>query len=83
MQDPLIVVEKREGVIIMVHIDPDFKTKKAFKDAFKAGREIYTYSPGIFPSKRDGRDTVEAPAAYHKWYASVEVKNGKIVKIIG
>jgi hypothetical protein len=67
----------------MVHIDPDFKTKKAFKDAFKAGKEIYTYSSGIFPSKSDGRDTVEAPAAYHKWYASVEVKNGKIVKIIG
>ena len=82
MQDSSIVVEKREGVI-MVHIDPDFKTKKAFKDAFKAGREIYTYSSGIYPSRKDGRDAVEAPAAYHKWYASVEVKNGKIVKIYG
>jgi hypothetical protein len=82
VQDPSVVVEKGER-IIMVHIDPDFKTKKAFKEAFKAGREIYTYSSGIFPSKSDGRDTVEAPAAYHTWYASVEVKNGKIVKIHG
>ena len=66
----------------MVHISPDFKTKKEFKAAFAAGRHIATYSPGIFPSCTDCTDTVEAPAHYHKWYARVLVKDGYIVKIL-
>jgi hypothetical protein len=67
----------------MVHIDPDYPTKKAFKEAFAKGKDIYTYSPGPFPSPSEGRVVVEAPARYHKWYATVIVKNNKIIKIVG
>jgi hypothetical protein len=67
----------------MVHIDPDFPTKKAFKEAFAKGRKIYIYSPGPFPVPPDGRAVVEAPAHYHKWYANVVVKDYLIVKIVG
>jgi len=66
----------------MVHITPDFKTKKEFLEAFKKGVEITTYTPGgLFPSKQDGRVSIEAPAEFHKWYCSVEIKDQKVVKI--
>lgn len=64
----------------MVHINPDFKTKKEFLEALKKGRKIYVFSPGPFPAPVNGRVTIEAPANYHKWYLSVEIKDGKIVK---
>lgn len=67
----------------MVHIDPDFETKKLFKEAFQKGRKIYIYSPGPFPVPQNGKAVVEAPSRYHKWYASVIVENGIIVKIVG
>lgn len=66
----------------MVHIDPDYETKKAFKEAFKKGKAIYIYSPGPFPVPANGRAVVEAPARYHRWYSTVIVENHKIVKIV-
>lgn len=67
----------------MVHISPDFETKKAFKEAVKAGKKIRIYSPGPFPVPVNGRVAVEAPARYHKWYASVIVKDGYVEKVLG
>lgn len=68
----------------MVHIDPDFKTKKEFKEAFRKGVEIMTYTPGgLFQSADNGVVTIEAPAMFHKWYCRVEIKDRKVVKIIG
>lgn len=68
----------------MVHIDPDFKTKKEFKMAIAAGKSVYVYQPGPFPLSNggNGRFVVEAPANYHKWYCSVECIDGKIIKVI-
>jgi hypothetical protein len=67
----------------MCHIEPDFATKKAFKDAFKAGVQIRCYNPsGIFPQK-DGKDVVEAPASYHRWYSQVMITGGYVSKILG
>ena len=67
----------------MVHISPDFPTKKAFKEAVAAGKKIRIYSPGPFPVPVNGKAVVEAPANYHKWYASVIVKDGYVVKVTG
>jgi hypothetical protein len=66
----------------MAHISPDFKSKKEFKEAVKSGKLISVYSPGIFPAKTDGIETVEAPANYHKWYARVQVKDGYVIKVL-
>jgi hypothetical protein len=66
----------------MVHISPDFETKKAFREAVKAGRKIRVYGPGIYPAKDNGREVVEAPARYHKWYATVLVRDGFVVKVV-
>lgn len=66
----------------MTHITPDFQTKKAFKEAVKSGKEIIVMG-GFMLQERilNGTATIEAPANYHKWYASIELIDGKIVKV--
>lgn len=62
----------------------NFKTKKQFKDAVAAGREITIFSPGgIGMPKTDGKEFVQGPhfPEPHKWYAEVEMSGGKIVKV--
>lgn len=66
----------------MAHITPDFKTKKAFLEAFLRGVKIEVYSPGIYPAKKDGIEYIEAPSNFHKWYARVRVQNGYVVEVL-
>lgn len=68
----------------MVHIEPDFKTKKAFLEYLKT-KPVYVYQPGgLYPIANNGTGTygIEAPAAYHKWYCRVECVDCKIVKVL-
>lgn len=62
----------------------DFKTKKAFKEAFKAGDIIDVYEPGPFPGKMIGEVSIEGPhyPQPHTWYARVQIEDGRVVKII-
>ena len=64
------------------HIEPDFPSKKAFKEFIAKGGKVYTVHPGPFPAKHDGKVAVEAPAHYHKWYAMVEIKDDVVIKVI-
>lgn len=62
----------------------NFKTKKELKEAFKEGRELTVYQPEPFgPEVKDGSVCIEGPhyPKPHSWYAGVEVKEGKIIKI--
>lgn len=66
----------------MSYVNPNYKSKKDFLAAVKAGKEHYTYNPsGMFETKRDGSDVVEGPhyPQPHRWYASVVVKDGKVI----
>lgn len=67
----------------MAYVNPNFKTKKALREAVKNGQHVTVYSPGMFPANQNGRETVEGPhfPKPHSWYASVEVENGKVVKV--
>lgn len=68
----------------MSYADVNFKTKKELKEAVTNGRSIRTYNPsGMFPVTQNGKDCVEGPhyPQPHKWYASVEVKDGVIVSV--
>jgi len=61
------------------------KTKKALKEAIAAGKEIGAFQPGgIWPAKTDGKATIEGPhyPKPHRWYASVLLKDGIIVKVL-
>ena len=64
---------------------PNFKTKKALKEAVKAGEPVTAFQPGgMFESQTDGTATIEGPhyPAPHRWYARVLLEDGKVVKVL-
>lgn len=67
----------------MAYVDPNFPTKKALKEALAAGREVYVFSPGPFGCKQNGTESVEGPhyPKPHSWYATVEVADGRVIKV--
>ena len=66
-----------------MYVDPNFKTKKALREAIEQGDAVQVFSPGPFPAKENGIEYVEGPhfPAPHTWYAQVEVKDGRVVKV--
>ena len=68
----------------MAYVSPNFKTKKALKEAVATGRKVEVFSPGPFGVKSEGRVSVEGPhyPEPHRWYASVQVKDGYVVKVV-
>jgi hypothetical protein len=67
----------------MAYVDPNFKSKKALKEAIAEGKDVYVFSPGPFPVAKNGRVAIEGPhyPKPHTWYAQVEVEDGKVVKV--
>ena len=68
-----------------MYVTPNFKTKKAFKEAVKAGEHVRLFDPGSFGQAIiDGTTCVEGPhyPEPHRWYASVTIKDNKIVRVI-
>lgn len=66
-----------------IYVSPNFKTKKAIKEALAAGKTVEVFSPGPFPAPRDGHVTLEGPhyPEPHRWYAQGVVADGKLVSI--
>jgi len=67
-----------------MYVQPNFKTKKALKEAVKAGQDVSVFSPGPFPCPQDGRVAVEGPhyPKPHTWYAQVLAKGGQVQKVL-
>lgn len=67
----------------MAYVTTNPPTKKALKEAVAAGQRLEVFSPGPFGVTRDGIESVEGPQypRPHSWYASVEVRDGVIVKV--
>jgi hypothetical protein len=67
-----------------MYVSPNFKTKKAFREAVSSGREVYVFSPGLIPAPDTGTTTIEGPhyPEPHRWYARVRVEGGRVVKIL-
>lgn len=67
----------------MAYVDPNYKTKKALKEAVAAGVQVGVFSPGPFPARENGTVAVEGPhyPEPHRWYATVTVEDG-IVKAV-
>lgn len=71
----------------MSYVSPNFKTKKALKEALAVGKHIDVYNPGFGTSlgtiPTDGPVYLEGPhyPEPHKWYASGVMKDGKLVKV--
>lgn len=66
-----------------MYVNPNFKTKKALKEAVAQGKQVEVFSPGPFPAKQNGTEFVEGPhyPEPHKWYASVEVRDGLVFRV--
>jgi hypothetical protein len=68
-----------------MYASTNFQTKKALKEAVAAGTgDLTIFAPGLGTPVQNGRETLEGPHSPqpHKWYAQVEMKDGKIVKVL-
>ena len=67
----------------MAYVSPNFKTKKALKEAIASGKLVSVFSPGPFGCNQNGYETIEGPhyPEPHRWYARVEVKDGIVAKV--
>jgi hypothetical protein len=69
-----------------VYVRPNFKTKKELKAAVAAGQTVEAWQPGPFgPAVPDGEHGAEGPhyPEPHRWYATVVVRDGRVVKVKG
>lgn len=67
-----------------MYVTTNPRTKKALREAVARGERIEVFSPGPFPAKRDGVETVEGPhyPEPHRWYARVQVVDGVVTKVL-
>jgi hypothetical protein len=63
----------------------NFATKKALKEAIKAGERVTIYQPGPFGGNEptEGKVALEGPhyPKPHKWYATATLQEGVVVKV--
>jgi len=67
-----------------MYVEPNFKTKKALKEAVARGEHVTVFDPGPFGrAPEDGEASVEGPhyPEPHRWYARVTLKEGRIVAV--
>ncbi len=67
----------------MAYVNPNFKTKKALKEALAEGKNVEVYQPGLGTVPFNGSIALEGPhfPEPHKWYASAIIKDGKLVSV--
>ncbi len=70
----------------MSYVSPNFKTKKALKDALKAGQTVTVFQPNAMfgdGSAKDGTVYLEGPhyPEPHKWYAEGYVEGGVLKRV--
>ena len=66
-----------------MYVTPNYKTKKALKEAVARGDSVRIFQPGIGSTPRNGKVCIEGPHSPepHRFYAEAEVKDGIVVKV--
>jgi len=72
-----------------MYTEPNFKSKKALKEAVAAGQTVTVFQPNdIFGNPKanpdySGTASVEGPhyPKPHSWYAQVTIEKGRVVKV--
>lgn len=66
-----------------MYVNPNYSTKKALKDAVKAGKTVEVFQPGVGIVPANGEVTIEGPhyPQPHRWYARGTIVNGKLTKV--
>lgn len=67
----------------MTYVRPNFKTKKALKEAVAAKQDVTVFEPGLGTAPTNGTAFIEGPhfPQPHTWYAEVTVKDGVVIKV--
>lgn len=67
----------------MTYVDPNYKTKKALKEALADGKDVDVYQPGLGSVPDNGTVYLEGPhyPEPHRWYATGTMENGRLVKV--
>lgn len=69
----------------MAYTSKNFKTKKALKEAIKAGEKVTVFQPGLFGGNipKNGMVYLEGPhyPAPHSWYAQGTMQEGFLIKV--
>ena len=68
-----------------MYCSPNFKTKKALKDAVAEGKKVTIFQAGPFGGNEpsDAMVALEGPRypEPHRWYATARVEDGLVVKV--
>jgi len=68
-----------------MYVEPNFKTKKALREAIRDGKDVKIFQPGPYGGNepQTGRVSVEGPhfPKPHSWYAQVTLEAGRVVRI--
>jgi len=66
-----------------MYTSTNFKSKKEFKEALKAGKKITIFAPGLGQPKTDGTEFISGPQypQPHTCYAEVTMKDGYVTSI--
>jgi len=66
-----------------MYVSPNFKTKKALKEAIAAGKPVEVFAPGLGTIPENGSVIIEGPhyPKPHRWYATGTMKDGRLVKV--
>ena len=66
-----------------MYVSPNFKSKKALKEALTAGKLVGVFSPGLGTVPFNGTVALEGPhyPEPHKWYAKGTIVNGVLIKV--
>lgn len=66
-----------------MYVSPNFKTKKALKEALAADKDVQVFAPGLGEVPTNGRVSLEGPhyPAPHSWYAEGTMQGGRLVRV--
>lgn len=65
------------------YVSPNFKSKKALKEALANGEHVDVFKPGLGSVPHDGTTALEGPhyPEPHRWYGTGTMKDGKLVSV--
>jgi hypothetical protein len=67
----------------MAYVSPNFKTKKALREAVESGQYVRVFQPGLGDVPINGSIPLEGPhyPEPHRWYAAGTMVDGKLTKV--
>ena len=67
-----------------MYVNPNFKTKKALREAVQREERVTVFAPGLGTPVVNGIETIEGPhyPEPHRWYARVQMTDGVVTKVL-